>query len=152
MKKNSFGQGLAVFLVVIGIFYIIGAISEASEPKCIKSGCDNKQATNSSYCYLHKPYSGSSSSHSNSSYSNKSSSSSSSSSHNNKSTIAVQRKALLEQVAQRKAIHMTHMMRAMMIYTWMAIMIMIGMTGIVIMPMVWMMQWMNLTRIGKYGR
>ena len=86
MKKNSFGQGLAVFLVVIGIFYIIGAISEASEPKCIKSGCDNKQATNSSYCYLHKPYSGSSSSHSNSSYSNKSSSSSSSSSHNNKST------------------------------------------------------------------
>ncbi len=86
MKKNSFGQGLAVFLVVIGIFYIIGAISEASEPKCIKSGCDNKQATNSSYCYLHKPYSGSSSSHSNSSYFNKSSSSSSSSSHNNKST------------------------------------------------------------------
>lgn len=86
MKKNSFGQGLAVFLVVIGIFYIIGAISEASEPKCIKSGCDNKQATNSSYCYLHKPYSGSSSSHSNSSYSNKSSSSSSSSSYNNKST------------------------------------------------------------------
>lgn len=51
MKKNSFGQGLAVFLVVIGIFYIIGAISEASEPKCIKSGCDNKQATNSSYYF-----------------------------------------------------------------------------------------------------
>lgn len=67
-------------------------------------------------------------------------------------TIAVQRKALLEQVAQRKAIYMTHMMMAMMIYTWMAIMIMIGMTGIVIMPMVWMTQWMNLTRIGKYGR
>ena len=86
MKKNSFGQRLAVFLVVIGIFYIIGAISEASEPKCIKSGCDNKQATNSSYCYLHKPYTGSSSSHSSSSYSNKSTSSSSSSSNNNKST------------------------------------------------------------------
>ena len=86
MKKNSFGQGLAVFLVVIGIFYIIGAISEASEPKCIKSGCDNKQATNSSYCYLHKPYTGSISSHSSSSYSNKSTSSSSSSSYNNKST------------------------------------------------------------------
>lgn len=86
MKKNSFGQGVMVFLIVIGIFYIIGAIGEASEPKCIKLGCDNKQATNSSYCYLHKPYSGSSSSHSGSSYSNKSSSSSSSSSHNNKST------------------------------------------------------------------
>lgn len=55
-KKNSIGQGLAVFLVVIGIFYIIGAISEASEPKCIKSDCDNKQATNISCCYLHKPY------------------------------------------------------------------------------------------------
>ena len=67
-------------MVVIGIFYIIGAISEASEPKCIKSGCDNKQATNSSYCYLHKPYTGSSSSHSSSSYSNKSTNSSSSSS------------------------------------------------------------------------
>ena len=139
MKKNSFGQGLAVFLVVIGIFYIIGAISEASEPKCIKSGCDNKQATNSSYCYLHKPYIGSSSSHRQLE-----------AMHHR--TIAVQRKALLEQVAQRKAIYMTHMMMAMMIYTWMAIMIMIGMTGIVIMPMVWMTQWMNLTRIGKYGR
>lgn len=67
-------------------------------------------------------------------------------------TIAVQRKALLEQVAQRKAIHMTHMMMAMMIYTWMAIIIMTGMTEIVIMPMVWMTQWMNLTRICKYGR
>ena len=67
-------------------------------------------------------------------------------------TIAVQRNVLLEQVAKRKVIHMTHMMMAMMIYTWMAIMIMIGMTGIVIMPMVWMTQWMNLTRIGKYGR
>lgn len=64
-------------------------------------------------------------------------------------TIAVQRKALLEQVAQRKAIHM---MMAMMIYTWMAIIIMTGMTEIVIMPMVWMTQWMNLTRICKYGR
>lgn len=86
MKKNSFGQGLVVFWVVIGIFYIIGAISEAREPKCIKSGCDNKQAKNSSYCYLHKPYTGSSSSHSSSSYSNKSSGSSSSSGNNNKST------------------------------------------------------------------
>ena len=73
MKKNSFGQGLAVFLVVIGIFYIIGAISEASEPKCIKSGCDNKQATNSSYCYLHTSYMRSSTSYSSVLYSNKSS-------------------------------------------------------------------------------
>lgn len=80
MKQNSFGQGVVIFLVVIGIFYFIGAVSEASESKCIKAGCDNKQARDSSYCYLHKPYTGSSSSHSSSSYSNKSSSSSSSSS------------------------------------------------------------------------
>lgn len=42
--------------------YIIGAIGEASEPKCIKAGCDNKQASGSSYCYRHKPYTGHSSS------------------------------------------------------------------------------------------
>lgn len=73
MKKNSFGQGLAVFLVIVGVLFIIGSIGEASEPKCIKTGCDNKQASGSSYCYLHKPYTGSSSSHSSSSYSNNSS-------------------------------------------------------------------------------
>lgn len=77
MKKNSFGQGLAVFFVIIGVLFIIGSIGEASEPKCIKTGCDNKQASGSSYCYLHKPYTGSSSSHSSSSYSNNSSSSTS---------------------------------------------------------------------------
>ena len=151
MKKNSFGQGLAVFLVVIGIFYIIGAISEASEPKCIKSGCDNKQATNSSYCYLHKPYSGSSSSHSNSSYSNKSSSSSSSSSHNNKST-AGSNASSYNSSTKKSNTYDSYDDGYDDIYIWMAIMIMIGMTGIVIMPMVWMTQWMNLTRIGKYGR
>ena len=86
MRKNSFGQGLAIFFVIIGVLFVIGSIGEASEPKCIKAGCDNKQASGSSYCYLHKPYTGSSSSHSSSSYSNKSTSSSSSSSHNNKST------------------------------------------------------------------
>lgn len=73
MKKNSFGQGLAVFFVIVGVLFIIGSIGEASESKCIKAGCDNKQASGSSYCYLHKPYTGSSSSHSSSSYSNNSS-------------------------------------------------------------------------------
>ena len=72
MKKNSFGQGVAIFLVVIGIFYLIGAFADASEPKCIKAGCDNKQASNSSYCYLHKSYTGGSS-YRGASYSNKSS-------------------------------------------------------------------------------
>ena len=75
MKKNSFGQGLAVFFVIIGVLFIIGSIGEASEPKCIKAGCNNKQASGSGYCYLHKPYTGSSSSHSSSSYSNNLSSS-----------------------------------------------------------------------------
>ena len=73
MRKNSFGQGLAIFFVIIGVLFVIGSIGEASEPKCIKAGCDNKQASGSSYCYLHKPYTGSSTSHSSSSYSNKSS-------------------------------------------------------------------------------
>lgn len=94
MRKNSFGQGLAIFFVIIGVLFVIGSIGEASEPKCIKAGCNNKQASGSSYCYLHKPYTGSSTSHSSSSYSNKSSdstfksstsSSGSSSSYNSKS-------------------------------------------------------------------
>ena len=83
MRKNSFGQGLAIFLVIIGVLFVIGSIGEASEPKCIKAGCDNKQASGSSYCYLHKPYTGSSTSHSSSSYSNKSSGSTSKSSTSN---------------------------------------------------------------------
>lgn len=94
MRKNSFGQGLAIFFVIVGVLFVIGSIGEASEPKCIKVGCDNKQASGSSYCYLHKPYTGSGTSHSSSSYSNKSSSitsksstssSGSSSSYNSKS-------------------------------------------------------------------
>ena len=92
MRKNSYGQGLAIFFVIIGVLFVIGSIGEASEPKCIKAGCDNKQASGSSYCYLHKPYTGSSTSHSTSSYSNKSSgstykssTSSPSSSYSNKS-------------------------------------------------------------------
>ena len=44
MRKNSFGQGLAIFFVIIGVLFVIGSIDEASEPKCIKAGCDNKQA------------------------------------------------------------------------------------------------------------
>ena len=54
MSENSFGQRVAIFLVIIGILYVIGTIGEASEPKCIKAGCNNKQASGSSYCYLHE--------------------------------------------------------------------------------------------------
>ena len=77
MKRDSFGLGLAVAFVMVCVVLVIGSIGVASEPKCIKAGCDNKQASGSSYCYLHKPYTGSSTSHSSSSYSNKSSGSTS---------------------------------------------------------------------------
>lgn len=64
-------------------------VSDAAEPKCIVTGCSNKRAPESSYCYLHKPYrrsytssysSGSSGSSSSSSYGKSSGSSSSGSS------------------------------------------------------------------------
>ena len=73
MKQNLFGYKLAAFFVIVGALLVIGLIGEASEPRCIKTGCDNKQTRGSSYCYLHEPYTGSSTSHSSSSYSNKSS-------------------------------------------------------------------------------
>ena len=94
MKRDSFGLGLAVAFVMVCVVLVIGSIGVASEPKCIKAGCDNKQASGSSYCYLHKSYTGSRTSNSSSSHSNKSSSSNSkssassfgsSSSYNNKS-------------------------------------------------------------------
>lgn len=97
MKKNSFGQGLVIFFVVVGILYVIGSIGESSEPKCIKAGCDNKQASGSSYCYLHKPYTGSSSgistSSSSSSYSGKSSSGSTSQSSSGSSSSSYNSKS-----------------------------------------------------------
>ena len=80
MKRDSFGLGLAVAFVMVFVMLVIGSIGVASEPKCIKAGCDNKQASGSSYCYLHKPYTGSRTSNSSSSHSNKSSSSNSKSS------------------------------------------------------------------------
>ena len=42
--------------IIIAILYVIGTIGEAGEPKCIKAGCNNKQASGSSYCYFHKSY------------------------------------------------------------------------------------------------
>ena len=80
MKRDSFGLGLAVAFVMVCVVLVIGSIGVASEPKCIKAGCDNKQASGSSYCYLHKPYTGSRTSNSSSTHSNKSSSSNSKSS------------------------------------------------------------------------
>ena len=143
MRKNSFGQGLAIFLVIIGVLFVIGSIGEASEPKCIKAGCDNKQASGSSYCYLHKPYTGSSTSHSSSSYSNKSSGSTSKSSTSNSGSIINQilqtshHIAVVQRKVQRqRRVHMTLMMMAMMISIWMTIMTMTDMTETAIMQMV----------------
>ena len=45
MRKNSFGQGLAIFFVIIGVLFVIGSIGEASEPKCIKAGCMTRLET-----------------------------------------------------------------------------------------------------------
>lgn len=161
MRKGSFGQYLAIFLVVIGVFYFIGAISDASEPKCIKAGCDNKQASGSSYCYLHKPYTSKSSSHSSSSYTGNSKSSNTTSSRSqvvqaavviviNQTLLIIHHiVAVLKRViAQRKAVTIL-MMMDMTTYIWMEIMTMITMIEIVIMQMVWTMRWMNSTRIGR---
>lgn len=60
--KNNM-NGLAGDLLVLGVILIIGLIAGASDSSantCIKSGCNNTRASGSSYCYIHKPYSGSS--------------------------------------------------------------------------------------------
>lgn len=87
MKNRSFGQGLMAFFVVVGVLFIVGSIVETRKPKCVEIGCDNEQARGSRYCYLHKPYTGSSSSsHTSSSYGSKSSGSSSVGSTSNSSS------------------------------------------------------------------
>ena len=81
MRKDSGSQNFVLVLMVVGVLLVIGFIGVASEPKCIAAGCNNKQASGSSYCYLHKPYSaytGKSSAHSKSSSSSSSKSSGSS--------------------------------------------------------------------------
>ena len=57
-SDSSFGMNVFVVIAVIAIFAFIGNAMEESTPKCIKPGCNNEQTQNSSYCYLHKPYSG----------------------------------------------------------------------------------------------
>lgn len=81
-RKMSNGEAMVCTVVFMFVFLLIwGFIIDATEPKCIKVGCDNKQAEGSSYCYLHKLYSGSGSHKSKtSSYSNGSKGSSTTSS------------------------------------------------------------------------
>lgn len=49
MRKDLWGQNLILVLIVVGVFYVIGI---TSEPRCIEAGCNNKQASGSSYCFL----------------------------------------------------------------------------------------------------
>lgn len=118
MMKNSFGQNFAIFFVVISVVIIIGAIGEASEPKCIKAGCDNKQASGSGYCYLHKPYSGKIPSSGRAFYSNETN------------------RFLWEKVTLRRVVHMILMMMDMMISIWTVTIITTNTTMTVTMQMV----------------
>lgn len=51
-NSNNMSTGMAL-LLTIGVMLLIGSIGVALEPDCRKSGCDNKAAEDSSYCYLH---------------------------------------------------------------------------------------------------
>jgi len=87
--SNALAKGLLIFGIIIIIGLIAGGVD--SKPKCIKSGCNSEQASGSSYCYLHKPYTSSSSyskSSGSSSYSSGSSSKSSTSSSSSKNTTS----------------------------------------------------------------
>lgn len=78
MGRRNDGSSIMAVFMVIGFLLLIGLIMDASTPKCIKAGCKNDQSPNSSYCYLHKPYTSHSSYKSKTSNSSKSTSGSSS--------------------------------------------------------------------------
>ena len=63
MKDNNNGvNSLAVGLLILGVVLIIGLLAgngDSSVSTCSKPGCDNVRASGSSYCYIHKPYTGS---------------------------------------------------------------------------------------------
>ena len=146
MRKDSGGQNLILALMVVVVLLVIGSIGVASEPKCIAAGCNNKQSSGSSYCYLHKPssaYTGNSSARSkSSSFSNSKSSGSSNSSNSSGSTSVV----LLIRAVQRKVLAIRRkllMIPAMMVITtvtmisiWMEITITTDTIEIVIMQTV----------------
>ena len=158
MRNMTFGGFLAGLCTIIGLLCFIGAVSDAAEPKCIVTGCSNKRAPESSYCYLHKPYrrsytssysSGSSGSSSSSSYGKSSGSSSSgSSSYKSSSTSGSSRKVLMEPAATEKAQRIPTM-TDMMTSIW------TGITTMTVMPetattrMASMMRWMSWGMIRK---
>ena len=61
-KYSVPGSGIIAAIVLVGIVGFIGLLIDATDPKCKNIGCDNECASGSDYCYIHKPYSGSSSS------------------------------------------------------------------------------------------
>ena len=61
MRNERNGKGPVVFFIICGVILLSGLFSCESEPECIEIGCDNEAASGSSYCYLHKTYSGGSS-------------------------------------------------------------------------------------------
>ena len=60
MRKNSFEYGMAIICVIIGIVYIIGSLGDNGEARCINPECNKYRTTDSSYCFVHEPYVGSS--------------------------------------------------------------------------------------------
>ena len=88
MSRKNDGSRFIAGIIIVGFLVIVAAmIMDAITPKCSEVGCDKEQASGSSYCYLHKLYSGNSSYKKKSSgYSSGSSSSSSSSSKSSSSS------------------------------------------------------------------
>jgi hypothetical protein len=66
MKRRA--VSFIIILVTVVAMLVGCAMPVSAQGHCIKSGCTRKRSTGSSYCYVHKPSSGSSSS-SSSSYS-----------------------------------------------------------------------------------
>ena len=73
MRNNDIGTTIIAVGLILGILIIIGTIGANSGPTCAKYDCDNTCATGSQYCYIHKPYTGSSHSYKTSTSKNSSS-------------------------------------------------------------------------------
>lgn len=56
MKKKSFNKNKKALLIVIVTIAFIGIIAKESVGRCAISGCNNKQAEGSRYCYFHRMY------------------------------------------------------------------------------------------------
>lgn len=75
VEKKFFNKNKKTLLIVIVVIAFIGMIAKESVGSCAISGCNNKQAEGSRYCYFHRMYNRKSSSYGNSSDNNNHSSS-----------------------------------------------------------------------------